>query len=167
MFKGVTTRIKQLSIKLMKHVHQSPELKIKHFFKVMKRVEVSPNRGRGGWWGGMLWGLWWRGQLLRSFWRENLRSKKIKKGKNSNDVVMNKTDGLLIQSLRRLWVYHRGGELLPGCIHTEHQNLRNIRGMVGTQEASLPQSRKMFLWCVCVTGWWEMWLLYDQAERCK
>lgn len=40
MFKGVTTRIKQLSIKLMEHVHQSPELKIKHFFKVMKRVEV-------------------------------------------------------------------------------------------------------------------------------
>lgn len=38
-FKGVM-RIKQLSIKLMEHIYQSPELKIKHLFKVMKRVEV-------------------------------------------------------------------------------------------------------------------------------
>lgn len=41
---------------------------------------------------------------------------------------MNKTDGLLIQSLRRLWVYRRGGELLQGCIRTERRNLRNTSG---------------------------------------
>lgn len=53
---------------------------------------------------------------------------KKKKWKNSNDVVMNKTDGLLIQSFKRLWVYHRGGELLQGCIHRERRNLENMRG---------------------------------------
>lgn len=114
----------------------------------------SPNRGRGEWRGGMLWGLWWWGQLLRTFWRENLRSNK--KQKNSNDVVMNKTDGMLIQSLWRLWVYRREGELLPGCIHTEHQTLRNIRGMVGTQDTGVlkvsftPTVKKdAFMVCLC------------------
>lgn len=87
----------------------------------------GPNRGRDGWRGGMLWGIWWLGQLLGTFWRGNLGSEA--KRKNSNDVVMNKIDGLLIQSWRRLWFYHRGGEFLQGCIHTERRNLRGTRGL--------------------------------------
>lgn len=73
---------------------------------------------------------------------------KEKKAKNSNDVVMNKTDGSLIQSLRRLWVYHSGGELLQGCIHTERRNLRSTSG------TGLLLGQLLSFRCVCVTGWW-------------
>lgn len=103
-------------------------LKKKKICKFMKRVEVRVLIGVEVGDGGVCcgdsddWDNYW-GQSGGKTW-----GVKKKKWKNSNDVVMNKTDGLLIQSLRRLWVYHRGGELLQGCIHTERRNLRNTRG---------------------------------------
>lgn len=138
-------RIKQLSIKLMEHIYQSPELKIKHLFKVMKRVEVrvliGVEVGDGGvccrdsddgnnYWGhsgGKTWGV-----------KKNKRTQMMWWWIKQMDCWF---------KAWRLWVYRRGGELLLGYIHTEHQNLKNIRGMVGTQElqecwrsASLPQA---------------------------